>query len=255
MARYGMVIDLRRCMGCRACMEACKVENNTPQENTWMYVFRFEEGEYPHTRVWFMPRPCMHCTYPPCCKVCPVGARYKRPDGLTATDWDRCIGCRYCTVGCPYAVNYFNWRAPQEAFYMSWDDPELEPVTGGAVPPYRNPDLDRRCGPERRHIAGGGHLKGVTEKCTFCVHRIEKGLLPACVANCPVNALHFGDLEDPDSEVAKLLRQNLSFRLLEDLGTEPGVFYIGGEPPGKETHQIEEVPVRSGAMPVWQKEV
>ena len=88
MTRYAMVIDLERCTGCRTCMVACKVENNTPEAHFWMYTFRYEEGEYPNTRVWFMPRPCMHCDNAPCVKVCPVGARYKRLDGLTATDWE-----------------------------------------------------------------------------------------------------------------------------------------------------------------------
>jgi molybdopterin-containing oxidoreductase family iron-sulfur binding subunit len=103
MARYGMVIDLDRCIGCRACMEACKVENNTPTAIFWMYVFRFEEGEYPNTHVWFLPRPCQHCDNAPCVKVCPVGARFKRYDGLVLTDFERCIGCRYCEVACPTA--------------------------------------------------------------------------------------------------------------------------------------------------------
>ncbi|MDQ7843974.1 MAG: 4Fe-4S dicluster domain-containing protein [Armatimonadota bacterium] len=248
MARYAMVIDLDRCTGCRACMEACKVENNTPQANFWMYVFRFEEGEYPNTRVWFMPRPCMHCDNAPCVKVCPVGARYKRPDGLVATDFDRCIGCRYCEVACPYGVNYFNWKRPERNQYLDWMDREaveaLAGVTGGAVPPYKNPDLDLPQGPERRRTAGGGHLKGVIEKCTFCVHRVEKGLLPACVANCPLFALHFGDLDDPASKVSQLLRRRAHFRLLEYAGTEPRVYYLGGRAPGHEVRQIETVKAR-----------
>lgn len=249
MSRYGMVIDLNRCTGCRACMEACKVENNTPMGNLWMYVYRFEEGEYPHTRVWFMPRPCMHCDNAPCVKVCPVGARYKREDGLVATDADYCIGCRLCTVACPYTVNYFNWREPEQAYYLNWNDKDIEPITNGEVPPYRNPDLDQPYGKEQQYIAGGGRYKGVTEKCTFCVHRVENGLEPACVANCPVGTLHFGDLDNPDSEISRLLQNNLSFQLLEDLGTEPRVHYIGGRPPGVETRQIEEVPTSVGAMP------
>jgi len=102
MPKYAMAIDLERCMGCRACMEACKVENNTTEAAFWMYVFRFEEGEFPDVDVTFLPRPCMHCDNPPCVKVCPVGARHKQEDGLVLTDFERCIGCRYCEVACPF---------------------------------------------------------------------------------------------------------------------------------------------------------
>lgn len=245
MPRYGMVIDLDRCTGCRACMEACKVENNTPQASFFMYVFRFEEGEYPNTRVWFMPRPCQHCNNAPCVKVCPVGARFKREDGLTATDWERCIGCRYCEVACPYGVNTFNWYDPAEVSYLDWkEDPELAEMMGSDNLPYANPDLQLAYGPENRRTAGGGQMKGVMEKCTFCVHRLEKGLQPACVANCPPGALHFGDLDDPQSEVSQLLRERPSFRLLEDAGTEPNVHYLGGQHPGPESRQIESIKVR-----------
>lgn len=243
MARYGMVIDLDRCTGCRTCMLACKVENNTPQAIFWMYTFRFEEGEYPNTRVWFMPRPCQHCDNAPCVKVCPVGARYKREDGLTLTDWERCIGCRYCEVACPYGVNYFNWKDPQENYYLNWGDRDIVQITGGDLP-YNNPDLDAAYGPERRKTAGGGQFKGVVEKCTFCVHRLEKGKSTACEQACPTNAIHFGDLDDPNSEVSQILRKRNSFRLLEDAGTEPRVHYVGGHHPTSESRQIEEVKVR-----------
>lgn len=242
MTRYGMVIDLDRCTGCRACMTACKVENNTPQGNFWMYTFRFEEGEFPNTRVWFMPRPCMHCQNAPCVKVCPVGARYKREDGITATDWDRCIGCRYCEVACPYGVNYFNWKEPEKNFYLEWDDPDLVSITGGGLP-YANPTLEEAYGDENRRIAGGGHHKGIVEKCTFCVHRVEQGLQPACVDVCPTRAIYFGDLDDPNSEVAKLASKH-TFRLLEEAGTEPNVFYLGAYQPSPEARQIEEVKAR-----------
>ncbi len=136
-----MVIDLDRCFGCLACMEACKVENNTPRGSFFMYVFRLEEGSYPDTRSTFLPRPCMHCDDAPCVKVCPVGARYKREDGIVATDFDRCIGCRYCEVACPYGVNTFNWEDPQSNFYLDWGEAD-QAATGGLVPPYKNPDLD-----------------------------------------------------------------------------------------------------------------
>jgi molybdopterin-containing oxidoreductase family iron-sulfur binding subunit len=244
MAKYGMVIDLDKCTGCRACMVACKVENNTPEANLWMYVFRFEEGEFPGTRTWFMPRPCMHCDNAPCVKVCPVGARYKRTDGLTATDFDRCIGCRYCEVACPYGVNYFNWQKPDESYYIDWDDPDLGSVLDGEKPGYANPDLDQAYGEENRRIAGGGHNKGVMEKCTYCVHRVEKGLLPACADICPTSAIKFGDLDDPNSEASKLLQSKPHFRLLEGTGTSPRTYYVGQHEPGPEARQIEEITVR-----------
>jgi molybdopterin-containing oxidoreductase family iron-sulfur binding subunit len=221
MVRYAYVVDLTRCMGCEACVIACKVENNTPQGIDWMYVFRFEEGEYPNVRISFMPRPCMHCDNPPCAKVCPVGARFKREDGFVLTDYERCIGCRYCQVACPYGVNYFNWKLPSKNYYLPWE---------GLAPPYKNPDLEKKYGKDKRLVAGGGHRIGVIEKCTWCVHRVEKGLKPACVANCPTQALLFGDLDDPNSEVSKALSQKPHFRLLEDRGTSPRVFYLGPLP-------------------------
>ncbi len=134
MPKYGMVIDLDKCFGCRACMVACKVENNTPEKHFWMYVFRLEEGEYPNSRVSFLPRPCMHCENAPCVKVCPVKARYHEEGGFVATDWDRCIGCRYCAVACPYGVNNFNWTKPEESQYLNWDDPDLVPLLNELAP-------------------------------------------------------------------------------------------------------------------------
>lgn len=242
MARYGMVLDLDRCMGCRACMEACKVENNTPQGIFWMHVFRLEEGEYPNVRDVFMPRPCMHCDNPPCVKSCPTGARFRRDDGLVATDFDLCKGTRYCHAACPYGVNYFNWKAPKDNYYLDWQSTqEIRPVTGGAVPPYKNPDLDQPYGIEQRRVAGGGHKAGVIEKCTFCVQRIEKGLQPACVANCSVVAMHFGDLDDPNSDVYKLIRKKRSFRLREEYGTNPKVYYVSYAPLSAGSREIEKV--------------
>lgn len=242
--KYGMVIDLERCLGCRSCMQACKVENNTSAGVFWMYVFRFENGEYPNVRQNYMPRPCMHCNNAPCVKVCPVGARFKRADGLVATDWERCIGCRYCQVACPYSVNYFNWKDPKKNQYLDWEAAGAEETrlrTNGASPPYKNPELAKTYGAGQRRIAGDSHLKGVMGKCTFCVHRVERGMLPACVANCPSKTLNFGDLNDPSSVVSQLLREKPSFRLAEELGTEPSVYYAGNPPPRLDSRQINAI--------------
>lgn len=243
MTRYGMALDLDRCTGCRACMEACKVENNTPQGIFWMHVFRLEEGEYPDVRISFMPRPCMHCDNPPCVKMCPTGARYKEANGLVATDSNLCTGIRYCYAVCPYGVNYFNWEEPSERQYLSdWTtDADLEPVTRGLTPPYKNPDLDLPHGEAGAINAGGGHKQGVIEKCTFCIHRLEEELLPACAANCPTNAIIFGDLDDPNSDVFKIIRAKRSFQLREEFGTRPKVYYVGSAPLAAGIRQIEKV--------------
>jgi len=206
-----------------------------------MYVFRQEEGTYPNVRVNFMPRPCMHCDNAPCVKVCPVGARYKREDGFVLTDFNRCIGCRFCVIACPYGVNYFNWKDPADNQYFDWKHGEgntwggtgrMSNYTGDVIPPYKNPDLGKTFGEEKRLVAGGGHYIGVVEKCTWCVHRVENGRKPACVDVCPAGALHFGDLDNPNNpnfdDVSKLITERPTFRLLEELGTEPRVYYIRG---------------------------
>jgi Fe-S-cluster-containing dehydrogenase component len=241
MTKYAMAVDLDRCQGCRGCMTACKVENNTVEGNFWMYVFRFEQGAFPDTKMSFLPRPCQHCDNAPCVKVCPVGSRFKREDGIVLTDPDRCIGCRYCELACPYGVNYFNWQTPDKAQYaiVDWKDEDLAPVTGGLVPPYKNPDLDKLWGDEQRRTAGGGHAKGVMEKCTFCVHRVEKGLDPACVETCPTDALVFGDIDDSDSPISQYVQEKRSWQLLEEAGTSPNIFYVGGAPPSSQVTEIE----------------
>jgi Fe-S-cluster-containing dehydrogenase component len=244
MTKYQMIVDLDRCQGCRACMEACKIENNTTEGTFWMYVFRLEEGVYPDAKLSFLPRPCQHCEDAPCVKVCPVGARYKRDDGLTLTDYERCIGCRYCELACPYGVNYFNWENPEDRTYGDWSDPDLEPITGGLNPPWTNPALAEPQGPEQRMTAGGGHHKGVMEKCTFCVHRVDRGEVPACVETCPVEALRFGDVDDEGSPISRYIREHDHFRLLDDLGTKPSVVYVGGQPPSDQVHEIELVKAR-----------
>ncbi len=223
MARWGMVIDLDRCTGCQACMIACKAENNIPfvgeeqahqgRNISWMEVISEVEGSGAEARTRFIPRPCFHCEHPPCTKVCPVHATYVNPEGLVAQIYYRCIGCRFCMAACPYTAKYFNWH--------KYDVPEM-------MKRQTNPDVSVR-------------QKGVVEKCTFCHHRLQKAkdraryegreltpedYVPACAESCPTGAIYFGDLDDPASEVSKLSRSTRAFRLLEELGTEPKVFYL-----------------------------
>lgn len=225
MPRWGMVIDLDKCFACQSCTAACRMENNTPVAGPeqaalgrailWNEVLPFVEGEYPHLVATMIPRPCMHCDHPPCTKVCPVQATYKNEEGIVIVDYDRCIGCRMCTVACPYEVRYFNWYAPE------WP-PELAA--------HLNPDPEVAPRP-----------KGVVEKCTFCFQRLRKAreqaeadgrtfvatdYTPACVQTCTGHARYFGDLDDPGSLVHQLAHSPRAFRLLEELGTEPKVYYL-----------------------------
>ena len=183
----------------------------------------------------------MHCDAPPCVDACPTDARFKRDDGIVATNAETCIGCRYCHAACPYGVNYFNWDDPSKNYYLDWSDSDLADVTDGLAPGYGNPSLDLPYGDEQLVIAGGGKERGVVEKCTFCVQRVENAMDPACVDVCPTSALVFGDLDDPDSDVSRLLADHQAFRLQEQFGTGPGVYYIGSHQPNSNIHEIEKV--------------
>lgn len=206
--RWAMVIDQSKCSGCGHCVDACSASNDVAPEMAWSRIIATEPvGE---TDV-YLPVPCMHCEDAPCVHVCPVKATYHRPDGIVMMDYDKCIGCRYCELSCPYGVRRFNWET------FADDNP--------AIPAWGQPEVPRR-------------PRGVVEKCSFCYQRIDRGLeygltpgvdqaaTPACVVACPTGARIFGDLNDPTSPVSVALRGHTSYRLREDLGTEPRVYYL-----------------------------
>ncbi|MEW5745579.1 MAG: 4Fe-4S dicluster domain-containing protein [Nitrospirota bacterium] len=231
MRNYGMVIDLNRCIGCRSCAVVCKIHNSVPPGTWWQRVesvgsseHMVPAGEAPDLSEPFLPVPCMHCEDPACVKVCPVGATWKREDGLVLVDYERCVGCRYCMTACPYGVRQFNWQHSDESFKQGFRNAGFsEEWFQDKGYRYGYP-LDHRT--KGRLVYTPKRPKGVVEKCTFCVQYVDQGLPPACVRGCPGNARVFGDMNDPNSEIAKVLRTREIFRLNEDLGTKPKVFYI-----------------------------
>jgi Fe-S-cluster-containing dehydrogenase component len=208
--RWGMVIDLGKCRdGCTDCIKACNATHNIPQlaqrahEVKWIWtdpfskVFPFAQSGYSASQESAAPVPllCNHCENPPCTRVCPTQATWKREDGVVMMDWHRCIGCRYCIAACPYGSRSFNWEDPR---------PALATV---------NPDFPTR-------------TKGVVEKCNFCEERLAEGRKPACVESCSTGAFVFGNLADPDSEPRKLLRARFAIQREPELGTGPSIYYL-----------------------------
>ncbi len=198
MTRLGIVIDLKKCIGCNACTIACKVENATPPGVFWARVLEKEEGKYPTAKRVILPVLCNHCKDPACLRVCPSGATTQRADGIVLVDQDKCTGCKACVTACPYDARFF-----------------LDKITG-----YYGEELT-----PFEKVGYARHQEGTVGKCTFCVHRVDQGLQPACVVTCPTNSRTFGDLNDPNSEVSKQLRVKHSFQLLPEQGTDPSVQY------------------------------
>ncbi len=213
--KYGYAINLSVCNGSGKCVEACHRENNHDRASHQSYirVFEMEQGSFdldrgnanyegdalPKKDKYYLPVQCQQCDNPPCVKVCPVEATWKEPDGIVVVDYDWCIGCRYCEAGCPYHARRFNWKAPEVPAA------EINPNQG-----Y----LSNRIRPQ-----------GVMEKCTFCLHRVREGRLPACLEACPTGARVFGNLLDEKSEIRWILANKRIYVLKEELGTQPSFFY------------------------------
>ncbi len=214
---YGL--NITRCVGCRRCVHACVRENNQSRAPEIQYIrvlemqkgsidvesadHSYEHASLPHPDKYYMPVQCHQCAKPPCVKVCPVEATWQEPDGITVIDYDWCIGCRYCVAACPYWARRFNFAEPHI--------PEGE--------------LNR----DMAYLSNRPRPKGVTEKCTFCLHRTRQGRLPACLEVCPTGSRKFGNVLDPDSEVAYILKHKRVYVFKEEVGTIPRFFYYFDE--------------------------
>lgn len=203
--KYVMVIDLSRCKHALKCQDACQRYHHLSGMNVWLKVFKMHDAET--MAPYWLPKPCMHCDKPPCVKVCPVSATYKREDGIVLVDNERCIGCRFCMAACPYSTRSFNWEEPE--FLAESTNAVYSPETSF---------------PQK---------KGTVEKCDFCPDLLRQGKLPHCVTACPNGVFYMGDLnEDSVSNGAEtvrfsqLIKDKGGYRLNEILGTEPSVYYL-----------------------------
>jgi len=216
--RWGMLINLVKCAGCYSCAIKCKQEHFLPPGISWGKILvAEEEGKYPTAKKKLYPVLCNHCNDPICVEVCPTGATAQREDGIVWIDQDKCIGCRYCLISCPYQVRSYVTEKEKEYFpgqgYTEWEK------------------MGRKLYP---------HQNDVVTKCNFCIERIdrgkEKGLspgrdrdaTPACVNTCPNKARYFGDLDDPNSEISMLIREKKAVPLHPEHGTDPSVYYVSG---------------------------
>jgi len=212
---YGMVIDLKGCVGCNSCTLACRMEHGTPPGILFNRVRKYEIGKYPSAKLRLLPMPCMHCQDPACIKVCPTGATYQREDGIVLVDDKKCVGCGYCAVACPYQQR------------TRFEDPKLEYFPGQGFTPYE--ELGKQLFPYKH---------GTVLKCTFCMERVDEGLkkglkpgvdreaTPACVITCPTVTRTFGDLDDPYSEISRLIAEKKAAPLHPEFDTEPSIYYI-----------------------------
>jgi Fe-S-cluster-containing dehydrogenase component len=212
--KFAMVIDLARCKNARKCVEACQEGHLLPKDHEWMKLYLLQDDK--HTAKYWFPRPCFHCDKPMCVSVCPVGATYKRPDGIVLIDNQRCIGCKFCMTGCPFSARVFNWK-----------DPEVKVPAGHVYDPETNIPA----------------VEGTVGKCVFCADNLRRNELPRCVSACPMGVIFFGDiLEDTVSNgnetvrFSKLMLDRAGYRYREELGTLPSVYYL---PPNQRMFPVE----------------
>ena len=230
--RWGMVIDLNRCVGCQSCTIACKSANDLPSEVQWRSVLDVEQGEFPNVERLFLVVGCQHCAEPPCVPVCPSGATRQRADGLVTMDYDLCIGCGYCAVACPYQARTI---VHDEKWYF-----------GDATVQERQVHHDDRL--------------GVANKCTFCIERIDEAprqgltpgldpaVTPVCASSCITQAIQFGDFNDQDSHVSHMVAEGDTFQMHQELGTNPQIRYLVDTPtvPGREGEETDASDERLG---------
>jgi molybdopterin-containing oxidoreductase family iron-sulfur binding subunit len=212
--KFIMVIDLAKCKNARKCVDACQEGHMLPKDHEWIKLYLLQDDK--STAKYWFPRPCFHCDKPMCVSVCPVGATYKRDDGIVLVDNERCIGCKFCMTGCPYSARVFNWNDPEVKLPA---DHVYDPETN--IPP----------------------VEGTVGKCVFCADNLRKNILPRCVTACPMGVIYFGDiLEDTvtngDETVrfSKLMLDRAGFRYREELGTLPSVYYL---PPNQRMFPVE----------------
>jgi molybdopterin-containing oxidoreductase family iron-sulfur binding subunit len=213
---FGYALNVSKCKGVRRCVEACAAENNLSRDPQIQYIrvlemdhgdmnlnranHYYEAETVPRAGKFYLPVQCMQCDNPPCVKACPVQATWKEADGIVVVDYNWCIGCRYCMTACPYWARHFNWNEP-------------------TLP-------KEQINTDTHYLSNRPRMKGVMEKCTFCLQRTRKGRLPACLEACPTGARIFGNLLDPESDIRYVLENKTVFRLKEDLGTEPKFWYF-----------------------------
>jgi len=217
--RWSMAIDLDKCIGCRACTVSCAAENNLPPGVVYRPVIEEEIGTYPNVRIRSTPRPCMHCDEPPCVPVCPADATHKRPDGIVDIHYDKCIGCARCIDACPYEArsaddgDFFGEGTPEVTRYETRPNFEYGERWKRKPGDYDTPPI------------------GTARKCHYCLHRIENGMLPACVTTCLGGAMYFGDANDKSSLVHEIIRSRRATRLHAEYGTKPTTVYLMTEVP------------------------